>query len=165
MTDQPATSSELMRLTAEIVSAHVGNNPVPAELLPRLIEVVHQALRDAGASGAASGGVSPAVPINRSVFPDHLVCLEDGKEVVMLKRHLQTAHGMTPERYRERWNLPPHYPMVAPDYAERRSALAISSGLGRKPTAVTESGEPESRAKPGARRRPKPAPAERAGAD
>lgn len=162
MTDQPAPS-ELMRLTAEIVSAHVGNNPVPAELLPHLIEVVHQALRDAGAGNSAAGGATPVVPVSRSVFPDHLVCLEDGKEVVMLKRHLQTAHGMTPERYRERWNLPPHYPMVAPDYAERRSALAISSGLGRKPAAPAETDEPEA-ARPRGRRRPKPA-AERAGAD
>ncbi len=127
-----------MRLTAEIVSAHVGNNEVPSELLPQLIQVVHQALRDAGGAKMEAGKAAPAVPVNRSVFPDHLVCLEDGKEVVMLKRHLQTAHGMSPDRYRQRWNLPPHYPMVAPDYAERRSALAIKTGLGRKPAAQPE---------------------------
>lgn len=133
MSEQSANATELMRLTAAIVSAHVGNNTVPPESLPRLIEIVHQALRDVGAverPGAVRA--TPAVAISRSVFPDHLVCLEDGKRVVMLKRHLQTAHGMTPEQYRDRWGLPAHYPMVAPEYAERRSELAIKTGLGRK---------------------------------
>jgi predicted transcriptional regulator len=151
MSEQSASATELMRLTAAIVSAHVGNNPVPPEALPRLIEVVHQALRDLGGAKTSSTRATPAVPVSRSVFPDHLVCLEDGKQVVMLKRHLQTAHGMTPEQYRERWNLPPHYPMVAPDYAERRSELAIKTGLGRKPPADgmedADSGKP--RPKPG----------------
>ena len=153
MSEQSTNATELMRLTAAIVSAHVGNNTVPADSLPRLIEIVHQALRDVGAPKSSLPRATPAVPVNRSVFPDHLVCLEDGKQVVMLKRHLQTAHGMTPEQYRERWGLPPHYPMVAPDYAERRSELAIKTGLGRKTPGEDTDEEQPGEATP-ARRQP-----------
>jgi predicted transcriptional regulator len=153
MADQPTPSPELLSLTAQIVSAHVGKNAVPTEVLPRLIETVHKALRDASAP-ARPPKPTASVPVNRSVFPDHIVCLEDGKKVVMLKRHLKTAHGVTPQQYRERWDLPRDYPMVAPNYAERRSAMAAKSGLGRRPAAA-EKGEQAaaSAARSGRRRR------------
>ncbi len=122
----------ILTLTAQIVSAHVSNNSVPAEALPNLIRQVHQALSGAGQPAAEPEKPQPAVPVKRSVFADYIVCLEDGKKLKMLKRHLQSAYGMTPDQYRERWGLPSDYPMVAPNYAERRSALARQIGLGRK---------------------------------
>ena len=150
-----------LALTAQIVSAHVSNNTVSAEALPGLIRQVYQALTGAGVSAPEPEKLQPAVPVKRSVFPDYIVCLEDGKQLKMLKRHLQSAYGMTPEQYRERWGLPPDYPMVAPNYAERRSALARQIGLGRKDggrAPVEEpSGEEEAvakpRGKPGRRRK------------
>lgn len=125
----------VLSLTAQIVSAHVSNNSVPTASLAALIRDVHGALRNLGGSSAAPmepERPQPAVPIKRSVFSDHIVCLEDGKKLKMLKRHLKTAYNMTPEQYRERWGLPPEYPMVAPDYAHRRSTLAKAIGLGTK---------------------------------
>ena len=122
----------ILTLTAQIVSAHVSNNSVSSEALPDLIRHVHQALSGVGQPAAEPEKLQPAVPVKRSVFPDYIVCLEDGKKLKMLKRHLQSAYGMTPDQYRERWGLPPDYPMVAPNYAERRSALARQIGLGRK---------------------------------
>jgi len=135
MPDNESRSS-LLDLTAQIVSAHVSNNSTSSESLPELIRQVFRALDGAGQAEPEPEKLQPAVPIKRSVFPDYIVCLEDGKKLKMLKRHLQSAYGMTPEQYRERWGLPSDYPMVAPNYAERRSTLAREIGLGRK--VVTE---------------------------
>jgi predicted transcriptional regulator len=126
-------SDQILSLTAQIVSAHVSHNAVATDTLPALIQSVYSTLTRAGTATPEPEKLQPAVPVKRSVFPDYIVCLEDGKKQKMLKRHLQTAHGMTPEQYREKWNLPHDYPLVAPNYAEKRSALAKAIGLGRKP--------------------------------
>jgi predicted transcriptional regulator len=130
--------SSVLALTARIVSAHVSNNSVQSEGLPSLIQLVYSALANAGTEAVEAEKPMPAVPIKRSVFPDYIVCLEDGKKLKMLKRHLDASYNMTPAQYRERWGLPPDYPMVAPNYAERRSALAKQIGLGRKPVEPVE---------------------------
>ncbi len=134
MADQPV-SMEILGLTAQIVAAHVSNNAVPADHLPSLIHDIYRSLSGMGreAPQAAPEKPTPAVPVRKSVFPDYLVCLEDGKKLKMLKRHLSTAYGMTPEHYREKWGLGPEYPMVAPSYAKHRSSLAKQIGLGTKP--------------------------------
>jgi predicted transcriptional regulator len=125
--------SELMVLTTNIVSAHVSNNSVAVADLPRLIQDVHDTLANLGQSSMAEPErPMPAVPIKKSVMPEYLVCLEDGKKLKMLKRHLKTAYNMTPEDYRERWGLPSDYPMVAPSYAKQRSRLAKQIGLGTR---------------------------------
>jgi predicted transcriptional regulator len=124
--------NEIVSLTATIVSAHIANNHVPADQLPSLIRDVHQALATVGQTPVEPVKSQPAVDVKKSVFPDHIVCLECGASFKMLKRHLATDHGMTPEEYRDKWNLPPSYPMVAPEYAATRSQLAKDSGLGRK---------------------------------
>lgn len=131
-------NKQLLNLTAQIVSAHATNNTVAPEGLPGLIKQVFSALEGAGQPAPEPERPQPAVPIKRSVFPDYIVCLEDGKKLKMLKRHLQSAYGMTPEQYRERWGLPADYPLVAPNYAERRSHLAREIGLGRKISANSE---------------------------
>jgi predicted transcriptional regulator len=152
-----------MTLTARIVAAHVSGNAVPADSLPALIRSVHQALAEAD-SAPPQARPEPAVPINRSVFNDHIICLEDGRKLAMLKRHLATRYKMTPAQYREKWGLRPDYPMVAPGYAKRRSALAIKIGLGRKPAAAQEAAPPPAAtAKPGRRRQKRAAPARRRG--
>ncbi len=133
-------SLDVLGLTAQIVAAHVANNTVDASSLPGLIQDVYKSL-----SGMRHGMVAappadkkqPAVPVKKSVFADHLVCLEDGKKLKMLKRHLKTAYDLTPEQYRERWGLPADYPMVAPSYARHRSSLAKQIGLGTKPRTAT----------------------------
>ncbi|HTW27087.1 MAG TPA: MucR family transcriptional regulator [Acetobacteraceae bacterium] len=127
------TNPDVLGLTAQIVSAHVSNNAVTTDALPNLIQEVYKTLAGIGKEPAAPDKPQPAVPVRRSVFPDHIVCLEDGKKLKMLKRHLKTAYNMTPEQYRERWGLPPDYPMVAPNYARHRSSLAKKIGLGTKP--------------------------------
>jgi predicted transcriptional regulator len=129
--------NELVELTAEIVAAYVGNNPVPQADLPRLISDVYKSL-----SGAVAGGqeeakqppeeLKPAVPIRRSVGDDYIICLEDGKKFKSLKRHLRTHYNISPEQYREKWGLPKDYPMVAPNYARARSSLAKKMGLGQR---------------------------------
>ena len=121
---------ELVGLTATIVEAHVSNNAIPVADLPGLIGTVHETLAAIGEGRAAKG--EPAVSIKRSVRPDYIVCLEDGEKHKMLKRHLRTAHELTPDAYRERWGLARDYPLVAPKYAELRSKLAKKIGLGRK---------------------------------
>ena len=141
-----------LELTAQVVSAHVSNNSVAATDLPDLIRNVYQALATVGRPVDEPEKLQPAVPIRRSVFPDYIICLEDGKKLKMLKRHLHSAYGMTPEQYRERWGLPPEYPMVAPSYAERRSSLAREIGLGRKITAASAAVDATA-AKPARRRR------------
>jgi predicted transcriptional regulator len=128
-------SEAVLRLTAQIVAAHVEHNTVQAEALPGLIEKVYQTLRDVGQAPVETAKPVPAVPIKQSVKPEFIICLEDGKKLKMLKRHLMTAYSMTPSQYRSRWGLPADYPMVAPNYAKVRSSLAKKIGLGRKPGA------------------------------
>ena len=132
MPDQP-NQTDLLALTAEIVAAHVGNNAVTAGELPDLIRQIYSTLATTATPGeTVTERPRPAVSIRRSITPDYIVCLEDGKKLKMLKRHLKTSYNMTPAEYRERWGLPADYPMVAPNYAEQRSALAKKIGLGRK---------------------------------
>ena len=123
---------DILGLTAEIVSAHVTNNHFAADLLPELIESVYRALATSSTSEPASAPLLPAVAIRKSVFPDHIVCLEDGLKLKTLKRHLQASHGMTPDNYRQKWGLPASYPMVAPNYTSVRSGLAKQTGLGHR---------------------------------
>ena len=127
-------NSNFIELTAEIVSAYVSNNPVPASDMPSLINQVHGALqRISGApSDTQPEPLKPAVSIKKSITPDYIICLEDGKKFKSLKRHLRTQYNMTPEQYREKWGLPPDYPMVAPNYAAARSQLAKQMGLGQQ---------------------------------
>ena len=121
----------ILALVTEIVAAHVSNNVVPINEIPRVINEVYGALTNVGqASGSALGAREPAVPIKKSLSADFIICLEDGKKLKMLKRHLRTAYGMTPDQYREKWGLGPDYPMVAPNYAKKRSSLARQIGLG-----------------------------------
>ncbi len=128
-----APSQELLALTTQIVAAHVGNNSVEVTDLPPLIEQVYKTLAGVGQEPEPQPErPQPAVPIRKSVTPEYIVCLEDGKQLKMLKRHLKTAYNMTPEEYRERWGLPPDYPMVAPNYARQRSQLAKDIGLGTR---------------------------------
>ncbi len=148
------TSQNLLGLAAQIVSAHVSKNVVSPEGLVQLIQQVYKALSEAGTEQAPPERPVPAVPVKKSIFPDYIVCLEDGKKMKMLKRHLHTAYQMTPDQYRERWGLPSDYPMVAPNYAQRRSALAKQIGLGRKSADAPPA--PAAR-RPG--RKPAPAPA------
>ena len=131
---ESTSHNEIMTLTTEIVAAHVANNSVAVADLPDLIQQVFRSLTDAGDGvGAEPPRPQPAVSIRRSVRPDYIVCLEDGKKLKMLKRHLKTAFNMTPAEYRERWELPSDYPMVAPNYAKQRSKLAKQIGLGTRP--------------------------------
>jgi predicted transcriptional regulator len=132
MTDQ-TKPSELLALTTNIVAAHVSNNSVVVADLPRLIREVHDTLASvSGAGGREPDRPAPAVAIKKSVTPDFIICLEDGKKLKMLKRHLKTAYNLTPEQYRERWGLSADYPMVAPSYAKQRSRLAKQIGLGTR---------------------------------
>jgi predicted transcriptional regulator len=130
------SAGDLLRMTAEVAAAYVGNNPVAAAQLPEVIKTIHSSISalDGGAPVGASG-LKPIVPIKKSIAPDYIICLEDGKKLKMLKRHLRTSYGLTPEEYRIKWGLPADYPMVAPNYAEQRSAFAKKIGLGRKPGA------------------------------
>ena len=127
-----AADMSVLALTAQIVAAHVSNNSVPPHSLPPLIQEVYKTLAGVGKESTPPDRPQPAVPPRKSVFDDYIVCLEDGKKLKMLKRHLKTAYSMTPEQYRERWGLPTDYPMVAPNYAMQRSSLAKQSGLGTK---------------------------------
>lgn len=129
MPEQP-DSDDLRALTTKIIVSHVANNTVTLSNLPKLIHGVHQALASVA---AAHDKPRPAVTVKNSITPDYIICLEDGKRLKMLKRHLMTSFGLTPQAYRERWGLPADYPMVAPKYAAQRSALAKKIGLGTKP--------------------------------
>ena len=127
------TEDTLLTLTADIVAAHVSNNSVAVNDLPNLIQNVHSALTGiSGSRSAPEARPEPKVSVRASIKPDYIVCLEDGKKQKMLKRHLMTNHGMTPDEYRQKWGLPGDYPMVAPNYAEQRRTLAKSIGLGTK---------------------------------
>ena len=140
---------QILELTATIVSAHVSKNPVAVEALPGLIQAVYRSLSTAGeAEVPPTPTHTPAVPIKKSVFPDYIVCLEDGKKLKMLKRHLQTSYGMSPDAYRMKWGLPRDYPMVAPNYAATRSGLAKQIGLGRKAAVEPAPVAPPVEAKP-----------------
>jgi predicted transcriptional regulator len=133
-TPQNDMNETLITLTSDIVAAHVSNNSVSVDDLPSLITNVYGALAGLGqVAPVAEKMPEPAVSIRASVKPDHIVCLEDGKKLKMLKRHLMTHYNLTPEQYRQRWNLPADYPMVAPNYAAKRRDLAKKIGLGRKP--------------------------------
>ena len=132
MADNPANTN-VLGLTAQIVAAHVSNNPVSPDALPSLIQEVYKTLAGVGREPPEPERPQPVVPVKRSIFPDYIICLEDGKKLKMLKRHLKTAYNMSPEQYRDRWGLAPDYPMVAPSYARHRSSLAKKIGLGTKP--------------------------------
>ena len=133
MADDAGTNN-FIGLTANIVSAYVSNNSVLAADIPALINQVHAALQrvSSGQSNTPAEPLKPAVPVKRSINPDYIVCLEDGKKFKSLKRHLRTQYSMTPEQYREKWGLPADYPMVAPNYAAARSQLAKQMGLGQQ---------------------------------
>ncbi len=135
MTDNNQMQETLITLTADIVAAHVSNNSVAVSDIPALIANVHSALTGLGGPVAAEPAArpEPAVSVRASIKPDYIVCLEDGKKLKMLKRHLMTHYNLTPEQYRTKWGLPADYPMVAPNYAEQRRTLAVKIGLGRKP--------------------------------
>src|SRR5438270_2676851 len=133
MPELETNEDTLLTLTADIVAAHVSNNSVAVNDLPNLIQNVHGALTGiAGSASAAEPKPEPKVSIRSSVKPDYIVCLEDGKRLKMLKRHLMTHYDLTPDQYRQKWGLSADYPMVAPNYAEQRRALAKSIGLGTK---------------------------------
>ena len=133
MSDAENTDDTLLTLTADIVAAHVSNNSVAVNDLPNLIQNVHSALSGiAGSNGAAEPKPEPKVSIRSSIKPDYIVCLEDGKKLKMLKRHLMTHYNMTPDQYRQKWGLSGDYPLVSPNYAEQRRTLAKSIGLGTK---------------------------------
>ncbi len=134
-----AGADDFIHLAAEVVAAYVANNSLPASDLPGLLKSIHHSLRDlagqefvAGQASGAAHALKPAVPIDETVHPDHIICLEDGQSFRSLKRHLGTAHNMSPQDYRLKWNLPADYPMVAPNYAEARSAMAKKIGLGQR---------------------------------
>ena len=128
-------SDSLVIFTSSIVAAYVSNNNISVSELPDLIRNVHESFRHAGQSespGAAVGNIRPAISIKKSITPDFLICMEDGVKLKMLKRHLRTHYGLTPQQYRKKWSLPSDYPMVAPNYAAKRSLLAKEIGLGAK---------------------------------
>lgn len=134
MVESTDMSETFITLTADIVAAHVSNNSVAVSDLPTLISNVHGALIGLGGQPAeAPVKLEPAVSVRASIKPDYIVCLDDGKKLKMLKRHLMTHYGITPDEYRAKWGLPADYPMVAPNYAEQRRTLAKKIGLGRKP--------------------------------
>jgi predicted transcriptional regulator len=133
MDNDSPNGSSLIERVSEIVSAYVAHNPVPVADLPKLIERVHGVLVEIDSTGTVEEkpDLKPAISIRKSVTDDHIVCLEDGKKFKSLKRHLRTRYDMSPEQYREKWNLPADYPMVAPNYARQRSDLARKMGLGQ----------------------------------
>ncbi len=128
----------LLNMASEIVSAYVSNNAIPAANIPDLIQTVYKSLSamEQGAGDSSRDTLKPAVPIRRSLTPEYIICLEDGKKLKMLKRHLRTTYNMTPDQYRSKWGLPTDYPMVAPNYAAQRSEFARKIGLGRKSRVV-----------------------------
>ena len=145
-------SRHLLQLTATIVAAHVSRNHVAANALPSLVESVYRSFASAGEGAAAPAAQVPAVPVSLSVFTDYLICLEDGNKLKMLKQHLLTRHGMTPEQYRAKWSLPADYPMAAP--ASARSASARKSGLGHETAADRVAALPPKRRRKGLKRKP-----------
>jgi predicted transcriptional regulator len=134
MADQPDVKfshGDILRMTTEIAASYLGNNALPAQQIPEVISTVYGALNGLGNGAAKPDAPRPAVPVRKSVLGDYIVCLEDGKKLKMLKRHLRSTYGLSPEEYRAKWGLGPDYPMVAPNYAEQRSVFAKKIGLGR----------------------------------
>jgi len=131
--DTKSSQGEILRMTAEVVASYLGNNMLPAAQIPEVINTVYGALNVIGLGGGEAKGEpqKPAVPIKKSITNEFIICLEDGKKLKMLKRHLRTTYGLSPDDYRAKWNLPADYPMVAPNYAAQRSAFAKKIGLGR----------------------------------
>lgn len=123
--------ADLLELTAQVVANHLSNNSVEAREIPALIREVHTTLQSLNGVEGSGGDLNPAVPVEDSIQPDYIVCLEDGKRLKMLKRYLRTKYGLSPEEYRRRWSLPPDYPLVAPNYAKKRHDLAKAIGLGK----------------------------------
>jgi len=138
---EPISREGMLRMTTDVVSAYVGNNTTATNQIPDLIKTVHGSLNALGEAQAAEAAPKPAVPVRRSLTPEYLVCLEDGKKLKMLKRYLRTTYDMSPDEYRQKWGLPADYPMVAPNYAKRRSEFAKRIGLGRR----GRGGQPEAR--------------------
>jgi predicted transcriptional regulator len=128
-----AAEDQLLRMTTDVVAAYVSNNTLPTGQLADIIASVYTSLRarDHSPANGRVDALRPAVPVRKSITPEYLICLEDGKKLKMLKRHLRSTYGLTPDAYRAKWSLPPDYPMVAPNYAEARSAFAKQIGLGR----------------------------------
>jgi len=144
--EQTIDRSEILALTTEIVSAHISNNAVAQTEVSQLIQSVFDKLNVlATDEDSTAVELTPAVPIKKSVTDDYIICLEDGKKLKMLKRHLMTAYGMIPEEYRAKWGLKPDYPMVAPNYARTRQELAKKFGLGRKPAVTAPAPEPKAK--------------------
>lgn len=141
MTEQESnelTSTDILRMTSELVAAFIRNNTVATNDLPAVIGAVHKTLTNLDSGhGDETEPQKPAVPVRRSVTPDYIICLEDGRKLKMLKRHLRTTYNMTPDQYRAKWHLAPDYPMVAPSYATRRSEFAKKIGLGHKARKAT----------------------------
>jgi predicted transcriptional regulator len=137
LSKEKTSPGDLLRMTAEVAAAYVGNNTLPASQLPDVIKTIYSSISalDGGANSISATGLKPMVPVKKSITPEYIICLEDGKKLKMLKRHLRTSYNMTPEEYRIKWGLPADYPMVAPNYAAQRSAFAKKIGLGRKPGA------------------------------
>ena len=138
---------DILRMAVDVVSAYVSNNPLPAGQIPDVINTVYTSLASLDGSPVESKAeaLKPAVSVKKSVNPDFIICLEDGKKLKMLKRHLRTTYNMTPDEYRAKWGLPPDYPMVAPSYAAQRSDFAKKIGLGRKAPEVEEVAPPPRR--------------------
>jgi len=141
-TQEKVGQEDILRMTTEVVAAYVGNNELPAAQISEVIGAVHKSLSglQSGAGESQAAPSKPAVPIRRSVTPDFIVCLEDGKKLKMLKRHLRTTYNLTPDEYRAKWGLASDYPMVAPNYAKQRSDFAKKIGLGRKRTTTKRRG-------------------------
>ena len=129
-----APGAQVLRMTTDVVAAYLRKNSLPSAQIADIIATVYQSLRSLGGDGAdgPADALKPAVAVRRSINPDYLVCLEDGKKLKMLKRHLRSSYNLTPDQYRAKWGLPADYPMVAPNYADQRSAFAKKIGLGRK---------------------------------
>lgn len=126
------SDEEMLRMTASVVSAYVGHNSLPPTQIPDVIKTVYGSLTGLGRDAGSGDAPRPAVPVRRSVTPDYIVCLEDGRKLKMLKRHLRTTYNMTVDQYRRKWGLPQDYPVVAPNYARQRSVFAKRIGLGRR---------------------------------
>jgi predicted transcriptional regulator len=132
-TQEALSPADMLDLATSVASAYLSNNAVAVSEIPVVLDQAFQAIAKLCATGLANTNrPDPAVPVNQSIYDDYIICLEDGKRLKMLKRHLKSSYNMTPEQYRERWSLPLDYPMVAPNYAKKRSALAMQIGLGRK---------------------------------
>ena len=146
-TSENATRDDLLRMAVDVVAAYVSKNPLPAGQIPEVINTVYTSLSslESGVPETKAEAQKPAVPVKKSVTPEFIICLEDGKKLKMLKRHLRTTYNITPDEYRAKWGLPPDYPMVAPNYAAQRSEFAKKIGLGRKTDPASKAGRRKTR--------------------